>query len=220
MAQYSIGAHSVFGVALNDKQAIVQFAEAFEQPPYNALPTKPVLYIKTPNTYNQSGVLRIPSGITVTAGPTIGVVLAKDASRVKADQALSYIAGCVVANEYSLPEKSYYRPAIKDKCRDGFMSVGKTLVPLSDIAHLDHLEIRLAINGQIRQVWNTANLVRSVPELIEEITDFMTLHAGDILLIGTPADRITLQAGDEVQVQVDEIDNLNDQLLPEEGSAS
>lgn len=220
MAQYQIGAHSVFGVALNDKQAIVQFAEAFEEPPYNGLPTQPVLYIKTPNTYNQSGVLRITSDITVTAGPTIGVVFAQDTSRVGASQAWDYVAGLVVANEYSLPEKSYYRPAIKDKCRDGFLSVGKTLMPLSEIDHFQQLEIRLSVNGQIRQLWHTADLVRSVPELIEAISEFMTFYAGDILLIGTPANRITIQPGDEVQVLVEGIDTLNDQILSAEGSAS
>lgn len=220
MAQYSIGGHSVFGVALNDKKAIEQFIDAFEQPPYNALPSKPVLYIKTPNTYNQSGVLRITPELTVTAGPTIGIVFAKKTSRVKQDQAWDYVAGAVVANEYSLPEKSYYRPAIKDKCRDGFLTLGKTLVPLDQITDINALEIRLLVNGQLKQTFNTQQLVRHIPFLIEEISEFMTFYPGDVLLVGTPADRITIHIGDEVQVQADSLGILNDQIMAEQGEAS
>ncbi len=204
---------TVFGVALNHQPVMAEHAAAFVAAPYKALPTKPVLFIKTPNTYNLSGQVPFPAGERLQAGVCLGVVLAKDASRVNAADALSYVAGVVVANEYSLPEDSFYRPAIKAKCRDGFFSVNPTIVPLSALSDVNQLAMSVSVNGVVQQTGSTADWVRDIPTLMAEITEFMTLHAGDVLLTGTPAGRFDLAVGDEVTVSVAEVGQMRDQIV-------
>jgi len=195
---------TLFGVALNYQGLLKQHLEAFGQPPYQKAPIKPVLFIKTPNTRNDhNGEVTHPGqGERLQPGPALGVVIGKTASRVNAAQALEHVAGYTIVNEFSQPEDSYYRPAVKAKCRDGFCPVGPELVPLSQLAHAENLAITLYVNGEIRQQNNTANFVRDVAHLIAEITEFMTLHAGDVLITGTPEGRVDVQPGDRVEVEI------------------
>ena len=135
-------------------------------------------------------------------GPALGVVIGKRASRVRLEDALEHVAGYTIVNEFSLPEDSYYRPAVKAKCRDGFCPLGSEVVGRDEIADPHALPIRVLVNGEVRQQNSTANLVRSIPKLIAEISEFMTLHAGDVLITGTPEGRVDVQPGDEVTVEI------------------
>jgi 2-keto-4-pentenoate hydratase/2-oxohepta-3-ene-1,7-dioic acid hydratase in catechol pathway len=66
------------------------------------------------------------------------------------------------------------------------LSAGSEVVGRDEIADPHALPIRLLVNGEVRQQNSTANLVRRIPKLIAEISEFMTLHAGDVLITGTP----------------------------------
>ncbi|WP_178113396.1 fumarylacetoacetate hydrolase family protein, partial [Pseudomonas yangonensis] len=98
---------------------------------------------------------------------------------IRARDALTHVAGYVIVNEFSLPEESYYRPAVKAKCRDGFCALSDEVVELND-PH--DLTLKLWVNGEVRQENTTANFVRSIPRLIAELSEFMTLHEGDVLI--------------------------------------
>lgn len=117
-----VAAGTLFGVALNYKGLLDSRLPEFQQPPYQKPPVKPVLFIKTPNTRNEHDApVLFPRGVErLQPGPALGVVIARDASRVKEEEAMAHVAGYVIVNEFSLPEDSYYRPAVKAKCRDGF----------------------------------------------------------------------------------------------------
>jgi len=207
----SIG--TIYGVALNDRRLLGERLDEFNQPPYQKPPQAPVLFIKTPNTLNHDGgPVTQPRGGRLQPGPTLGVVIGRDASRVQAADALGHIAGYVIGNEFSLPEDSYYRPAVKAKCRDGFCALG-ALVPVADISDPHQLGIHLRVNGEARQSGNTSDWVRTLPQLIEAITEFMTLHAGDILLTGTPPGRVNVQSGDEVMVEIDGLGQLTNTIV-------
>jgi len=207
---------TIYGVALNDRRLLAERLDEFHHPPYQTPPQKPVLFIKTPNTLNcDGGQVAQPRGERLQPGPVLGVVIGRDASRVKAADALSHIAGYVIANEFSLPEDSYYRPAVKAKCRDGFCALG-ALVPVDEVPDVGQLGIRLRVNGEVRQTGSTADWVRPLPELIEAMTEFMTLHAGDILLTGTPPGRVDVQPGDEVIVEIDGLGQLTNTIVAEE----
>ena len=132
---------TVFGVALSYQTVLAEHAKTFTEKPYVFLPKKPVLFIKTPNTYNFSGKVVKPQSERLQAGATLAVVIGKSATRVSISDALSYVKGVVVGNEFSLPEESFYRPAIKAKCRDGFMALSENIVPLSEISNVNGLEI-------------------------------------------------------------------------------
>lgn len=209
-ALHDVATGTLLGVALNYQGLLKQHLAEFEQPPYQKPPVKPVLFIKTPNTRNQHGaeVVHPGNGLRLQPGPALGVVIGKNISRVSAAEALDYVAGYTIVNEFSLPEDSYYRPAVKAKCRDGFCAIGPELVPTTQIVDPHSLAITLYVNGEVRQQNNTANFVRDVPRLIAEISEFMTLHAGDVLITGTPEGRVDVAPGDRVEVEISGLGRL------------
>lgn len=208
---------SLFGVALNYQGLLAGRLDEFGQPPYQKPPVKPVLFIKTSNTRNGNGqAVTAPSGERLQPGPALGVVIGCDASRVSAERALEHVAGYVLVNEFSLPEDSYYRPAVKAKCRDGFCAIGDEVVPVDAVPEPGRLELRLLVNGEVRQQNTTANLVRGIGQLIAELSEFMTLHKGDVLITGTPEGRVDVQPGDEVVVEIDGLGRLTNHIVAEE----
>ncbi|MCR8721572.1 fumarylacetoacetate hydrolase family protein, partial [Pseudomonas syringae] len=202
-AASEIATGTLFGIALNYKGLLDSRLSEFNEPPYQKPPLKPVLFIKTPNTRNSDGQAVVaPTGERLQPGPALGVVIGKSASRVDAKDALTHVAGYVVVNEFSLPEDSYYRPAVKAKCRDGFCSLSSEVIPTGDVNHPEALTIKLLVNGEVRQENTTANFVRSVEQLISELSKFMTLHEGDVLITGTPEGRVDVVPGDQVVVEI------------------
>ena len=215
-AASDIATGTLFGIALNYQGLLHSRLDEFNQPPYQKPPQKPVLFIKTPNTRSVDGQAVIaPTGERLQPGPALGVVIGKTASRVAEQDALAHVAGYVIVNEFSLPEDSYYRPAVKAKCRDGFCPFGPQLVPTQEIADPHALELKLYVNGELRQRNNTANLVRDIPRLIAEISEFMTLHAGDVLITGTPEGRVDVHPGDRVEVEIDGLGRLANSIVAE-----
>jgi 5-oxopent-3-ene-1,2,5-tricarboxylate decarboxylase / 2-hydroxyhepta-2,4-diene-1,7-dioate isomerase len=208
---------TLFGVALNYQGLVDQHLAQFHEAPYKQPPVKPVLFIKTPNTRNQhrAAVVHPGQGERLQPGPALGVVMGKSASRVSQGDALDYVAGFTVINEFSLPEDSYYRPAVKAKCRDGFCSVGPELIPTAQVTDPHSLAITLYVNGEIRQQNTTANFVRNIPLLIAEISEFMTLHAGDVLITGTPEGRVDVLPGDTVEVEISGLGRLVNHVVAE-----
>lgn len=205
---------TLFGIALNYQGLLQQRLPEFNAAPYQKPPTKPVLFIKTPNTRNlHEGAVEFPEGERLQPGPALGVVIGTLASRVSQADALNHVAGYTIVNEFSLPEASYYRPAVKAKCRDGFCALGPALVPASDIADPQALTLTLRVNGEVVQENSTANQVRSVAQLIAELSEFMTLYPGDVLITGTPEGRVDVQPGDRVDVDITGLGRLTNTIV-------
>lgn len=213
---HDVASGTLFGVALNYQGLLDQHLAAFQQAPYQKPPTKPVLFIKTPNTRNQhDAVVLHPQGERLQPGPALGVVIGQRASRVSLDNAMAHVAGYVVVNEFSLPEDSYYRPAVKAKCRDGFCALGPALVPRDQVSNPNQLSLKLWVNGELRQENSTANWVRDIPQLIAEISEFMTLYPGDVLITGTPEGRVDVVPGDTVEVEISGVGRLTSHIQTE-----
>ena len=127
---------TIFAVALNHRSQLDAWREAFQQAPYKTPPKTAVWFIKPRNTVIGDGEsIPYPQGETVQSGATVALIVGKTARKVAAEDAAAYIAGYALANDVSLPEESFYRPAIKAKCRDGFCPLG-ALAPLSDVDNL------------------------------------------------------------------------------------
>lgn len=210
---------TVYGAALNHRSLIESLAGAFEDAPYKAAPQAPVLFIKTSNTQIGHGApILFPAGVDrIQAGGALGIVIGKTARKVSVEQALAYIAAYTVVNEVSQPEDSFYRPAVKAKCRDGFCPIGPWLI---DARRVDPqtLVVETYVNGTLRETNRCADLVRSVPQLIADISSFMTLEPGDLLIAGTPLRSVDLQAGDTVTVAIDGIGRLENPVIAEEAA--
>lgn len=193
---------AVYGAALNFRGTLEKLGPALYRDPYKNPPKAPVLYMKTANTWIANGApIPCPAGVEkLRMGGTLAVVIGKTATRVEERNALEYVRGYTVANDVSIPHESYYRPAIKQQCRDGFCPMGPEV---RNLPSPEDTEIRIFVNGELACVNSTRNLVRGVARLIADITEFLTLREGDVLLAGEPDNAPLAGVGDRVRVEID-----------------
>ncbi|MED4205355.1 fumarylacetoacetate hydrolase family protein [Neobacillus mesonae] len=213
---------TVYGTLLNYEGALEKLGDAVNEPPYKEAPKAPVLYIKPVNTLNGYGMpIPIPSGVPeLEMGAALGVVIGCTATNVRVEEALEYVEGYTVVNDVSIPHESVYRPAISQKVRDGFCPVGPWVIDRDAVGNPNSLVVRVYINGELRQENTTANLIRSIEQLIAEITEFMTLQKGDTLLVGVPENAPLACAGDKVRVEIDDVGTLENTIVHEEELAA
>ena len=203
---------------MNDPQALAALGDSVHQAPYKAPPKAPVLYLKPRNTLAASGaVLQLPAlSDSLEIGATLGIVIGRTACRVSEAQAMHYIAGYTVVNDVSLPHDSYYRPSIRFKARDGYCPIGPCVVPAGAVADPDALTVRITLDGQLAQQTTTAGRVRTVARLLADVTDFMTLQPGDLLMLGVSFGAPRARAGQHVAIEIDGLGRLENTVMAEE----
>ncbi len=208
---------SVYGTLLNYRDTLEQLGEAVHAAPYQAPPKAPVLYLKPANTrIGHGGHVPLPATLdAVQVGPALGIVIGRTATRVSPEQALDYVRGYTIINDVSEPHASVYRPAIRQRCRDGFCPIGPWVIDKAAIPNPDALELRVRINGQLAARANTADLIRPVAQLLADVTDFMTLSPGDVLHVGVPGSAPLARAGDIVCIEIDGLGWLENPLVTE-----
>ena len=200
----------VYGVILNDEESLRTLGAALNEPPYKSPPHAPVLYIKPYNTHVGHGaVVRLPGGADrVDVCGTLGIVFGAQATRVPEARALDPVRGFTVVADLSLPHKSLHRPPIREKCFDGSCPIGPWVVPREQIGDPDALEVLVYVNGALRQRRTLRGAVRRISRLIADVTDFLTLYPGDVLLAGVPVQAPSAGAGDAVAVEIPGIGRL------------
>ncbi len=173
------------------------------QEPHNKPPLFPVLYIKPVNTWRKSGEpIILPAGIQeIEIGATLGIVIGKTAVQIEEAAAFSYIQGYLIANDVTIAHEKILRPPIKQKCRDSFCPMSEVVVA-SDIKNPNDFHISIYINDKLKLQNSTKNLVRPIAKLLADITKFMTLNEGDVVLVGTPENLPLVQAGDKVSIEI------------------
>ncbi len=199
----------VYGVVLNDKTSLQALGEDLAKPPYKNEPQAPAMYIKPRNTLIGSGsTVNLPSGEkSVEVGATLGVVIKQSASRLTLQTAQHSIGGYVAVADLSLPHDSYYRPAIREKCFDGSCPIGEP-ISIEAVTDLNRLDITTFVNDTPVAKRNLADLHRSIPQLLMDVSEFPTLKPGDILLTGVTFQAARAQNGDTVRVEVDQVGDV------------
>jgi 5-oxopent-3-ene-1,2,5-tricarboxylate decarboxylase / 2-hydroxyhepta-2,4-diene-1,7-dioate isomerase len=174
------------------------------------------LYIKPRNTWAHSGdAVHVPlDAPELQMGATLGLVIGRPACKVSLTNAMDHVAGYVVMNDISVPHASFYRPSMRFKCRDGFCPISAA-VPRDAVARPDALAVSVAIDGVVVQQTDTGGRIRSIAQLLTDVTEFMTLHPGDILSIGVSAHAPLAQAGQRVTITIDGVGQLENALIPE-----
>lgn len=190
----------VYGVVLNDKQSIDAMGDALNDAPYNNSPKAPILYLKPSHTQTGSGIeTELPDGEkSVEIGATLGLVMARSAAGLDVDSALESVAGIVLVADLSLPHSSYYRPAVREKSFDN-SCVMSSLLPLSAF---DNATIDIQKNGEVLERRSFTDLCRSPAQLLADVTEFMTLEAGDTLLLGVQWNAPQASVGDTVSLSL------------------
>jgi 5-oxopent-3-ene-1,2,5-tricarboxylate decarboxylase/2-hydroxyhepta-2,4-diene-1,7-dioate isomerase len=198
---------TVYGTLLNFRGELQALGAKMNEPPYRAPPEAPVLYIKTANTFTAHGAdIPVPARIPlVEVGATIAMVM----------KAPGEVAGYVLMNDLSVPHASFFRPPVKFKCLDGFLGVGGKLLAAHDAGDPSQFRLAVRVNGELKQTVDFANLVRDARQLLAAVGEFMTLGAGDILMLGCDAGRPLARAGDRIELRADGLDTLSNTVVAE-----
>lgn len=206
---------AVYGVLLNYRGALEGFKGGDGTSP--APPHGPVVFVKPANTWIAYGdPIPLPSDATsIEAGAAVGIVMGRAACRIAAVDALNCVAGYTIVNDVCEPHHRFDRPATRERCRDGFCAIGPWIVPRRAVSSPDSLTLRVRVNGALHSESTTANMIRSVAKLIADVSEFVTLAAGDILHTGVPQQPARLGAGDRVRIEVDGIGVLENQVVGE-----
>ncbi|HSO59079.1 MAG TPA: fumarylacetoacetate hydrolase family protein, partial [Paenisporosarcina sp.] len=114
-----------------------------------------------------------------------------------------------------VPHDSIYRPAVQHKSRDGFCPIGPWIIDRHTVDNPDDLTIRVYINDELRQENSTRNLIRPVARLLADVTEFMTLSPGDVLLVGVPEEAPQATLGDKVRIEIAGIGTLENVIVEE-----
>lgn len=188
---------TAYGVVLNDRDEIAALGGTLQEAPYKAPPAWPVVYIKPRNCFSFAGApIPLEPGFSqLCLAPTLAVLFGRDASHVSADTAFAHIAAACLTLDVATSRESYYRPAIAQSCRDGFLPLG-AFAPLPRRPE----EIVTRIDEQIAHRWSLSRLVRPAATLIAELSSYMTFRAGDVLLVGLPGDAPHAKLGQTIQV--------------------
>jgi 2-keto-4-pentenoate hydratase/2-oxohepta-3-ene-1,7-dioic acid hydratase in catechol pathway len=178
------------------------------------IPKEPVLFFKsTTALVGPNDPLRMPRNATkVDWEVELALVIGKKASYVPVQDALGYVGGYVLHNDYS--ERSFQLERggqwVKGKSADTFAPLGPFVATPDEIPNPGQLAMWLKVNGEMRQSSSTANMIFDVATLVSYVSDFMTLLPGDVITTGTPAGvglgmkpPSYLKAGDVVELGID-----------------
>ena len=156
-----------------------------------AIPKEPILFSKSTSALvGPFDDLWMPPGSTKCDWEVeLAVIIGKRTSLVAEADAMSYVAGYALHNDYS--ERAFQLEHggqwFKGKSWDTFAPIGPWLATRDEIADPHALTLRLDVNGEKLQHSNTAELIFGVPAIVSYISQFMTLLPGDVISTGTPA---------------------------------
>ena len=195
---------TVVAALLNHQGDWETLGAAAHEAPYKAPARLPVLGVRPPNTLaGPGGRWSVPADAEgIVAGATLGIVIGRPACRIGEPQARAVIAGYVAVADGSLPVASHYRPGLRQRVRDGFCVIGNGFAPRAAVADPDRLEVIVRVDGQVVQRADTARRVRGVDRLVADVSAFMTLGPGDLLLLGCSPGAPQVRPGQRLSVSI------------------
>lgn len=201
---------TVYAALLNHRRSLDALGGAVAEPPYKGAPKSVVLAVKPSHALvAPGGALQVDDDAqTLEIGAALGLVIGTTACAVGEADALGHVAGLVVVCDATLPRTSHYRPQIRAMARDASCVLGGDVVPRAAAGDLDALAIRVFVDGALAQTTSTAEHVRSAARLIADVSDFMTLMPGDVLLTGSAPDGPRVRAGACIAVEIDAVGRL------------
>lgn len=209
---------NVYGVLMNHRAALAALGDAVHQPPYKAPPKAVVLYVKPRNTLIAPGAaaLVFDAAETLEVGAALGIVIGRIACAVGEGEAMDCVAGYVIVADFSVPHDCYFRPAIRFKARDGSCAIGPRVVTGETIDDPDALDVRVYVDGKVVHRASTGGTFRPVARLVADVSDFMTLTPGDLLLAGVAPGAPRVGAGARVAIEIDGLGRLETRVLIED----
>jgi 2-keto-4-pentenoate hydratase/2-oxohepta-3-ene-1,7-dioic acid hydratase in catechol pathway len=158
----------------------------------------------------------------------LAVVIGETAKCVGIDDAVNYVAGYTIANDVSVRSVTFSKGRAKrpwdefydwlnGKWSDGFCPMGPYLVTKDEIKDVQNLDMRMTVNGEVRQQANTAQMIYKVADVVSFLSHLMTLEPGDCVCTGTPsgvamATGRFLRPGDVIECTIENLGILTNTL--------
>lgn len=189
------------------------------------LPDYPIVFSKYSNTVIGSGDAIILPKVTdmVDYEAELGFVIGKRGRHISEADALDHVAGYMPINDVSARD---YQERVSQwtmgKSFDTFAPMGPALVTSDEVGDPHKLAIRLWIGDEVLQDSSTSQLIFSIPKLVADISEVMTLEPGDIVSTGTPpgvgaarAPQRFLRAGETCHIEIEKLGVLSNPIVAE-----
>jgi 5-oxopent-3-ene-1,2,5-tricarboxylate decarboxylase/2-hydroxyhepta-2,4-diene-1,7-dioate isomerase len=194
---------TVYGTLMNFRGEHEALAARMNQ----ALPQAPVLYIKPANTWTENGrSIVLPAGVTeVEVGASVAMVM----------RSAREVDGYVLVNDLAIPHDSVLPPPVKARCLDGFLGIGDRVRARNEAGDPAVFKLEVRINGELKQTVRFAQLVRPADKLLADVSEFMSLGPGDLLMLGCDVGRPRARAGDTIDISMPALGTLSNTLVAE-----
>ncbi|MFP4588582.1 MAG: fumarylacetoacetate hydrolase family protein [Candidatus Acetothermia bacterium] len=177
------------------------------------VPDRPSFFLKPPSAVvgpNQS--IHRPSADRVDYEAEIGVLIAETCRDVEESEALDYVWGYTCFNDVSNRDaQSWEQNWVRAKGFDTSAPLGPWVATPDEMP--DPIPVESYLNSEKKQSSDSSDMIFSIPTLIAEISQFMTLHRGDLLATGTPPGIGPLEAGDQVSIKVGGVGTLTNGVI-------
>ncbi len=186
---------------------------AFES--FMEIPKEPIIFFKaTSSLVGANDDLVIPKNSVKTDWEVeLAVVIGKKANYVSEAEAMDYVAGFALHNDYSERAFQLERGGqwVKGKSCDTFAPLGPWMATTDEIPDCSNLRLWLTVNGKKYQDGNTKNFIFNVAHVVSYLSQFMSLLPGDVISTGTPAgvglgqkpEPVYIQPGDVIELGID-----------------
>jgi len=188
-------------------------------------PETPLLFCKTPNalTGPHDPIILPRSSGQVDWEVELAVVIGKEGKRINKTDALDYVAGFTVMNDVSGRQAQFSDSQwFRGKSFDSFAPAGPFIVTPDEIDDVNNLRLTAAVDGEIMQDGNTRDMIFDIRDIIENISEDITLIPGDIISTGTPAGvgifrdpPIVLKPGNVVECRIEQIGSIINKVVEE-----
>ncbi|EMA45964.1 fumarylacetoacetate hydrolase family protein [Halobiforma nitratireducens] len=175
----------------------------------NDVPDRPLLFLKPPNAIaGQGDTVTVPAGKDrIDHEAELAVVVGEQCRHVSEADAMDVVEGFTCMNDVSnRDDQRQEQNWVRGKAFDGAAPLGPVLATPDEVP--DDAAVRTRVNGELRQNGSRDQLIFSIPELLAEITTYLTLEPGDVVATGTPDGVGPLEDGDEVAIEVEGVGTL------------
>lgn len=167
-------------------------------------PAHPSYFMKPASSLTGSGSIARPAGTELLGFEgEIAVVIGTPARDVSPDEGWSHVGWVTAANDLALHDMRYADKGsnVRSKGGDGYTPLGPALIPASELSEAE-IGLRTYLDGEIVQEDSSAGMLFTIGAMIADLSRFMTLEVGDVILTGTPAGASVALPGQRVEVEV------------------
>ncbi|WP_255171489.1 fumarylacetoacetate hydrolase family protein [Natrononativus amylolyticus] len=185
-----------------------------EESGFDDRPERPELFLKTPNCVVAHGdAIELPPGReSVEFEAEFGIVISEQCRAVSEADAMEYVEGFTCVNDISnRDDQEQERNWVRGKAFDASCPIGPVVATPDEVP--DDAALTLRLNGETKQETTREHMIFSVPELVADVSELITLEPGDVIATGTPFGPDELAPGDTVEVEFDGVGTLENHVI-------